>query len=123
FPGVTFSEGWDVATSESTSAGQVQDDGTVGAGNNYGYDSTYDGDLYYSGGSAHYIQAKDNEVQASFIFTGTGFDIISRTDNETGIIRAVVTNAEGEKVYSKMVDTVYQTEGETLYQIPVINCT
>lgn len=123
FPGVTFSEGWDVATSESTSAGQVQDDGTVGAGNNYGYDSTYDGDLYYSGGSAHYIQAKDDEVQASFTFTGTGFDIISRTDNETGIIRAVVTNDKGEKVYSKMVDTVYQTEGEALYQIPVINCT
>lgn len=69
------------------------------------------------------IQAKDNEVQASFTFTGTGFDIISRTDNETGIIRAVVTNAEGKKVYSKMVDTVYQTEGEALYQIPVINCT
>lgn len=69
------------------------------------------------------IQAKDNAVQASFTFTGTGFDIISRTDNETGIIRAVVTNAEGKKVYSKMVDTVYQTEGEALYQIPVINCT
>lgn len=69
------------------------------------------------------IQAKDNAVQASFTFTGTGFDIISRTDNETGIIRAVVTNDKGEKVYSKMVDTVYQTEGEALYQIPVINCT
>ena len=34
-----------------------------------------------------------------------------------------MTNAEGKKVYSKMVDTVYQTEGEALYQIPVINCT
>lgn len=123
FPGVTFSGDWEMVESDSTSAGKVQDDGTVGSGNNYGYDSTYDGDLYYSGGSAHYIQAAANDVQASFTFTGTGFDIVSRTDNATGLIRVVVSDEQGNKVYSKMIDTVYRTEGEILYQIPVINYT
>lgn len=104
-------------------ASDIQDDGTVGAGNNYGYDSTYDGDSLYSAGGAHYIEGKGKDTNASFTFKGTGFDIISRTDNETGKIRVTVKNSEGKQVYAKILDTVYKTEDEILYQIPVIRKT
>ncbi|MGN0357431.1 MAG: NPCBM/NEW2 domain-containing protein [Blautia sp.] len=122
FPGITFSDGWSIDTSSSTSAGKVQDDGTVGTGNNYGYDSSYDGDLYYSGGSVHYIDGLGKSTTASFTFTGTGFDIISLTDNTTGVIRVVVKDKDENQVFARMVDTYYSTEGGKLYQIPVINC-
>lgn len=122
FPGITFNGGWS-AEGDSSTTTDIQDDGTVGAGNNYGYDSTYDGDDLYSAGGAHYIDGRGKDTNASFTFKGTGFDIISRTDNETGRIRVVVKNEAGEQVYAKILDTVYQTEGETLYQIPVIRKT
>lgn len=125
FPGITFNGGW-LTEGNSTTDIDIQDDGTVGAGNNYGYDSSYDGDSLYSAGGAHVIDGTGMGTNASFTFTGTGFDIISRTDNKTGKIRVAVTHkvdGKDEQVYAKILDTVYQTEGETLYQIPVIRKT
>lgn len=52
-------------------------------------------DAAYSDGSAHYADAKDGAAKASFTFTGTGVDIYSRTNMETGYV--------GMKVY-KYVD-------------------
>ena len=53
-------------------------------------------DAAYSDGSAHYADARDGAAKASFTFTGTGVDIYSRTNMETGYV--------GMKVY-KYVDT------------------
>ena len=122
FPAISFTGAWDVLYSDSSSRGQVQDDGTVGAGNNYGYDSSYEGDLYYSAGSVHVINGSGTGTKASFTFKGTGFDIISRTDNVTGAIRVTAKNlTTGKQVFAQIVDTVYRTGDEVLYQIPVIH--
>ena len=43
-------------------------------------------DAAYSDGSAHYADARDSAAKASFTFTGTGVDIYSRTNMETGYV-------------------------------------
>lgn len=90
----------------------------------YGYDEeAYKNAIGdYSNGNAHELSINDT---ASFTFKGTGFDIIGRTNNKTGILMAMIytedQNEEGKMVFNKfiVVDTYY--ENGDLYQIPVIS--
>lgn len=90
----------------------------------YGYDEeAYKNAIGdYSNGNAHELSINDT---ASFTFKGTGFDIIGRTNNKTGILMAMIytedQNEEGKMVFDKfiVVDTYY--ENGDLYQIPVIS--
>lgn len=110
--------------------------------NVYGYDPAYDKCTMFSMGSARKVtvtndMAKDGVVwpTAQFTFKGTGFDIISLTDNTSGAIFVDVVNKEtGKKEKSVFVDNYYgyiydATNGwqpstsnkpNALYQIPVI---
>lgn len=98
---------------------------------NYGYDDAYKSDLEASGGSCTTMVSGDG---AYFTFTGTGFDIVSRTNSNTAGL--VVYVFEGEKtaftaddfkagasglVKTIFVDTFY-SNGD-LYQVPVISTT
>lgn len=89
----------------------------------YGYDE----DAYkeavgkFSNGNAHELSIDDT---ASFTFKGTGFDIIGRTNNATGILMAMIyteDDATDKMVFDKfiVVDTYY--ENGDLFQIPVIS--
>lgn len=108
----------------------IQDDGTVGkpdkdgVQNQYGYDSSYDDDTKFSDGSAAVVEGeyKDGKFSAgaSFDFKGTGFDIISRTDESCGMIYVTATN----KSTGTVTNIPVVNKGKnTLYQIPVISCT
>lgn len=110
--------------------------------NVYGYDPAYDKCTMFSMGSARKVtvtsdMAKDGVVwpTAQFTFKGTGFDIISLTDNTSGAIFVDVVKKEtGKKEKSVFVDNYYgytydatngwqpstSTEPNALYQIPVI---
>lgn len=113
--------------------------------NVYGYDPAYDKCTMFSMGSAQKVtvtsdMAKDGVVwpTAQFTFKGTGFDIISLTDNTSGAIFVFVykgtdTSATGTRVRSHIVDNYYgYTQDENgnwvvnnnannaLYQIPVM---
>lgn len=113
--------------------------------NVYGYDPKYDSCTMFSMGSARKVtvtsdMAKDGVVwpTAQFTFKGTGFDIISLTDNTSGAIFVFVykgtdTSATGTRVKSHIVDNYYgYTQDENgnwvvnnnasnaLYQIPVM---
>lgn len=110
--------------------------------NVYGYDPAYDKCTMFSMGSARKVNvtsdmAKDGVVwpTAQFTFKGTGFDIISLTDNTSGAIFVDVINTKtGEKADSLFVNNYYgykynetsktwetvQTGNNALYQIPVI---
>lgn len=114
----------------------VQDTDYVGSGNNYGYDSHYDNCATFSLDQAHKVTVTKAQYDsiladstktwptASFRFTGTGFDVISLTNADTGMIMVQVRTTDGEIVKSVFVDTYYSGKVEVngnLYQIPVIN--
>lgn len=103
----------------------------------YGYDPTYANQDYgNSDGSSHEL---GQYAMAAFEFTGTGFDIISRTNRATGVVVVNIYEKTSENtkiskfeyenysllfvdngnlVKSLIVDTSY--ENGDLYQIPVI---
>ena len=109
--------------------------------NVYGYDPAYDKCSEYSLGSATKVTVNaslgEHTPTATFTFKGTGFDIISLTDNNSG---AIVVNVKGKEAgnesYNKnfLVNNYYgykrnengtwevvNSEKENaLYQIPVI---
>ena len=110
--------------------------------NVYGYDPAYQNSTMFSMGSARKVTVTSDMAKtgvvwptAQFTFKGTGFDIISLTDNTSGAIFVDVVNKEtGRKEKSVFVDNYYgytydatngwkpstSTEPNALYQIPVI---
>lgn len=114
--------------------------------NVYGYDKAYDSCTMFSMGSAQKVTVTSKMAKnwnndtsawptAQFTFKGTGFDIISLTDNTSGAIFVDVVNAKtGVKAKSLFVNNYYgykyneatqtwetvQTGNNALYQIPVI---
>lgn len=113
--------------------------------NPYGYDPAYQNSTMFSMGSAQKVTVTSDMVTnwtdtstwptAQFTFKGTGFDIISLTDNTSGAIFVDVYNVKtSNKEKSVFVDNyygyTYNSETNTwdatpekanaLYQIPVI---
>ena len=118
--------------------------------NVYGHDGAYDNSSMLSMGTAHKVTVTANMANtdtwkaqpdsawptAQFTFTGTGFDIISLTDNTSGAILVSVTGKDYNKNF--LVDNYYgynynEETGEwtidktggnnALYQIPVMKVT
>lgn len=114
--GIVFSGAW-TEVQEGITGSEYQDNGTVAEDRHpYGNDSSYADNDKLSAGSAHVVYAEDGSATASFTFKGTGFDLISRTDNKSAVIMVTVTK-DGNRVQNKKLDLEY-TSG-TLYQIPV----
>lgn len=120
--------------------------------NVYGHDGAYDNSSMLSMGTAHKVTVtaamleaynggnKDNFAwpTAQFTFKGTGFDIISLTNNKSGAIFVDVyagSKAEGTAEKKYVVNNYYgytyengewivkQNASDTLYQIPVMKIT
>ena len=109
----------------------------------HGYDKSYNADSEFSNGSAYQatltIPSGKNFTEtkkATFTFTGTGFDVISECGTNTGVLLAVVKDANGNPVGEQpMVDTYFtgdnagddegiiSGEGILDYQVPVIRRT
>lgn len=121
---------------------------TTNTKNVYGYDPAYAGSSKFSMGSATkvtvaadtYKEGKTQWPTATFTFKGTGFDVISLTDNTSGAIYVYVyegAEATGEPVRRYVVNNYYgytrDSEGKwvvdknasnnALYQIPVMKIT
>lgn len=127
--------------SNTSKSSQALDKLGDSASNNYGYDSAYKTGTTYSMGSAKKVTVtKDDDSNAwptaTFRFKGTGFDVISLTDNTSGAIFVTVKNEKGETVKNKFVNNYYgytYTDGKwevtgsndlnALYQIPVMKIT
>lgn len=104
----------------------------------YGNDTHYADDVTYSNGTVHYVSVDENtktSPNAQFRFTGTGFDVISVTSGDTGVVNVTIKQ-NGERVASYTIDTYYgykydQESGKwvadtsatgenALYQIPIL---
>ena len=111
--------------------------------NVYGHDGAYNSSSMLSMGTAHKVTvtaamlAKWDDTTsawptAQFTFKGTGFDIISLTNNKSGTIFVDVTNTATGKQYNYVVNNYYgytyqsgewvvdKNASDTLYQIPVM---
>lgn len=111
----------------------------------YGHDAAYADSTKLSMGSAHKVTVKANMVNgwtdssawptATFTFKGTGFDVISLTDNNSGAIAVDIYKSTGERVKGYVVNNYYgytynektqtwvvnnSTNDNALYQIPVM---
>ena len=116
----------------------------------YGYDTAYANSTKLSMGSAHKVTVSTDMAKtwtptsqwptATFTFKGTGFDVISLTDNTSGAIFVDVyagKDTSGKRVKSYIVDNYYgyrqekdaagnvtwvvdQNAKNALYQIPVM---
>lgn len=109
----------------------------------YGHDAAYANSTKLSMGSAHKVTVNANMVKnwsdgsawpsATFTFNGTGFDIISLTDNTSGTIFVTVTNKKTGQIEKRTTVNNYygyklengkwvtqKNDPNCLYQIPVI---
>ena len=128
-------------TDKSADVNQVLS--ALGDKNIYGHDTAYETSTKLSMGSAHKVTVNANMVKewtdssawpyATFTFKGTGFDVISLTDNTSGTIFVTVTNkATGQIEKRTTVNNYYgyklddgkwvasPNDPNCLYQIPVI---
>mgnify|MGYP002708695947 CR=1 FL=1 len=115
--------------------------------NVYGHDGAYNSSSMLSMGTAHKVTVTANMANtdawkaqpasawptAQFTFKGTGFDIISLTNNKSGAIFVDVTNTTTNNQYNYVVNNYYGytyqdgkwvvnkgTSDNALYQIPVM---
>lgn len=109
------------------------------ANNLYGYDAAYANFTQFSLGSAQKVTVNaatgkpTTAPTASFTFTGTGFDIISLTDNRSGTIVVTVKNKATNETKNYSVNNYFgytysdgtwtptnSADPKALYQVPVI---
>ena len=111
------------------------------ANNLYGYDAAYANFKQFSLGSAKKVTVNaatgtpTTAPTASFTFTGTGFDIISLTDNQSGTIVVTVKNTKTNETRNYSVNNYFgytysdgdgtwtptnSADPNALYQVPVI---
>lgn len=136
-----------VTEDKSTSKNQALTElGKMDADAVYGHDTAYENSTKLSMGSAHKVTVSANMVDgwtdgsawptATFTFKGTGFDVISLTDNNSGMISVKVyaVGSDGTETLEKTkyvnnyygyqlkdgVWTVNNSANNALYQIPVI---
>ncbi len=145
----TFNDGngyvWQTSGTTFTDKFQAEDrpgtfsDESIDANNDYGLDSAYDDSYTYSLGSAKYTSVDANafgkEPTAEFSFCGTGFDLFSVTNNNTGAVLVTVYKTNGTLYKNFIVQTYYGfsydaendkytpdlESGGCLYQVPVIS--
>ncbi len=111
---------WQTIGEQPTTLKQTADL-TDSEANPYGYETNYLSFSEYSGDSIRYVDVstKNNPNKkfsggtgaawptVNFTFTGTGFDLISITDNTTGAFSVQVKNSQNKLVKSTVVDTFY----------------
>ena len=111
---------WQINGMQSTTLKQTADL-TDSEANPYGYETNYTSFATYSAGSSHLVDVSTKNNPNSkysggsgaawptveFSFTGTGFDLISVTDNTTGAFSVMVKDANNKVVKNTVVDTFY----------------
>lgn len=107
----------------SIAADGPQDQGVIGSGLTYGYDKSYENDADLSDGSSLFAEGQGvSTTTATFSFTGTGFDIISRTGAAQGLIKVQVATDSAMTNIIRTISVLNKSESELeLYQIPVVS--
>ncbi len=120
---ISFGNGWST-TGTRTTIEQTADNAAIHGG----YDAKYitGGDFHGSVQVAE-VSSTSNSKQAQFTFTGTGFELISRTTKDSGVIVAEIfkgTEVKEEALLKSILCNTYSANAD-YNQVPVIrwNCT
>ncbi|MBR4309246.1 MAG: hypothetical protein IKT58_06600 [Oscillospiraceae bacterium] len=92
----------------------------------HGYDVNYatTGDYHGASSMVTVTEKKPTANLASFEFFGTGFELLSRTAPDSGVMVVEIFKAKADGSYGTVADAGYLVDtylaGNTLYQIPVV---
>lgn len=111
----------------STDGTHLASNWTENQDQNFGYEQNLGSQAGDSFGSSHVANSdfsKSKIATARFTFTGTAFDLYSRTNLGTGVVNVKVYKGEGVDpkalVYNMNVDTYGAHNGVDYYQIPAL---
>lgn len=110
------SDGWQAEGSAQT---DNQEPGVVGtvADSPYGSDVAYLSDGGDSNGSSMYVDTTSGAAQFSYTFTGTGTSFFARTTTNSGYMRVVVKDEDGNAIQSLYRDTKWMNSDESSYKL------
>ena len=126
--GITYTGEWtEVKENPETNVGK--NPGAESSGDNHGWIPVLKDETGDTDGSSHhgqFVEGQKEFATAKFTFTGTGVDVYSRTNGETGTVLASLRriNPDGSKtnIMGMTVDTVSVSSGEgSYYQIPTLS--
>ena len=127
FPAITYDQNsGNVFTPIGSSSDLSQ---SIDQNQEYGQDDAYQNNSDMSGNSIHVIDIKNVNTVASFQFTGTGFELIGRTNADDSASILVEVYDSSDKLI-KRIPVITQFDNnetgntpggqETIYQVPVI---
>ena len=107
--GIVYTGTWE-------NAGTANGNTETANGDVQGWETSLADDGTYSGGSAHV--SSTSGATAKFTFTGTGVDIYSRTNDQTGTIYVTVKPSNGTSVTTQRFVVDNKANSGDYYQIP-----
>lgn len=128
FKGITYQDGNSWTVEKEAAAGTEQ---SADQQSNYGSDPNYASDITpsvikgdASNGTLHKLNVATTGEVMSFDFSGTGFEILSRTTKEPyAVINVLVYDTSNLSTPVAVKPVITESKGGDLYQIPVISIT
>lgn len=122
FPAITYKTTQGEQANSFVVAGTQQ---SVDQTQEYGQDEVYQNNSDMSGNSITTIKLNSYQVEASFTFKGTGFELVGRTNAvDSGTLIVNVKDSTGKTVKNIPVITEFDNNNdggaEVIYQVPVI---
>lgn len=122
--GFVFSDGWETVVSDGQN--NTEDSERLESTSNggvHGWTDSLADDRFFSDGSAH-VAGKGGTTGAkvTFRFTGTGVDVYTRTNQQSGIVVAQLTRVEGDTTtFVKSIAMDNLAMSGDYYQIPTLS--
>lgn len=121
--GFTFTGAWKVEGNDSGNTEVPEHLETAPYGDVHGWTDSLQDDQTFTDGSAHKIIANGIvEAKAEFTFTGTGVDVYTRTNKDSGLVVAELSqNVEGDWKYVKTLVVDNLAVSGDYYHIPTVS--
>lgn len=89
---------------------------------NFGHEDNQKNHQGDSFGTSHTGQSIGGyTASAEFTFTGTNVDIYSHTDMNSGVVAVDLFNADGKRLFTKMINHKSEHENNVYYQVPTLS--
>lgn len=120
--GFTFGEGWVIVGGDGDNVEIPEHQEEKPYGDVHGWTDSLDNDFTYTDGSAHGtgLDGKTKGATATFTFTGTGAEVYTRTNAKSGMVVAILTNAENQQVVKSIAVDNLAVSGD-YYHIPTVS--